>query len=299
MKYHDHSHFYKYLSIDGLQYITKNLTMRYASPSTFNDPFDSQFELGFDFEFEEAGQALLEKMEEFVFGDDEPEGNTENRLFKALSLTRKNRHQHNIEEFREYFKSSVDKNIQFSKNAQPGLNKTWKSVFDTIRIFCVTEDHKNLLMWSHYADKHEGAVIRIGCIKEIDSVLLAAVPVCYTDQTPVIATKDEWINSLIGLSEIDYDQHLKKIVTTKSKEWEYEKEWRVYTFVQPSSIDDGKYLYQIFSPKEIQAIYFGCKVDEKTIDKIRKEMHPDLSHVEFYNAKRLKWKFGIDFGRIF
>ena len=299
MKYNDHTYFYKYLSIDGLQNITKNLTMRYASPLTFNDPFDTQFEIGFDFDFREIGDDLLDKMEGFVFGDDEPEGNMENRFFKALSITRKNRDQHNKEEFRKYFESSVDEMVKIAKDGQPKLNETWKSIFNAIRIFCVTEEHKNLLMWSHYADKHKGAVIRIGCIKEIDSVLLAAVPVSYTNDAPVIATKDEWINSIIGISEIDYNQHLKKLVTTKSKEWEYEKEWRLYTFVQPFDIDDGKYLYKRFSPKEIQAIYFGCKVDEKTIDKVREEMNPVLSHIEIYKAKRIKWRFGLDFDRIF
>ena len=155
-----------------------------------------------------------------------------------------------------------------------------------------------MLMWSHYADHHKGAVIQLRCIQERDSVLLAALPVWYTDQAPFIGTQDEWIRHLTGQKEIDYDAHFRKLVTTKSTHWASEREWRVINFKLHGEKDDGLRLYDTFWAEEIEAIYFGCRADEDKVLSILKAMHPDLKHVELHKAKKKKWEFGLDFEKM-
>jgi hypothetical protein len=59
------------------------------------------------------------------------------------------------------------------------LDKTSRALLDINYIYCLTEDPANLLMWSHYAEKHQGVVLKFKCIKQMDNIFLAAQKVQY------------------------------------------------------------------------------------------------------------------------
>lgn len=73
------------------------------------------------------------------------------------------------------------------------------------RIFCITEHYNNPLMWAHYAAKHTGFCVgyKKGDVEKISTTLQK---VTYSAQPPSIKSKS--------------------VLFTKSKEWEYENEWR-------------------------------------------------------------------------
>jgi len=65
------------------------------------------------------------------------------------------------------------------------LSSVYQS-FELDGVFCSTVDFKNLLMWAHYADKHEGAVIEFTPDKEKHSAFLASRKVIYSNERPVL-----------------------------------------------------------------------------------------------------------------
>lgn len=296
MKYHDRTHFFKYVTLDGLRHITSCLSRQWSSPCKFNDPFDCQFDCGFPFTFEAFGEAFLAATEEMVFGETEPQGAAQHPLFSQIMIARRNRTKRSRDQFRAFFTPTVSETIPSIQRAQAVASRVWAEYLSRLRIFCVTEDNANLLMWSHYADHHTGAVIRLKCVRERDSVLLAALPVKYADQAPYIGTQDEWIRHLTGQKEIDYDSHFRKLVTSKSTQWAYEREWRVINFKGPG--DDGCRWRDTFWPEEIEAIYFGCRADDSEMSGILKGMHPELKHVALFRAKKKQWEFGLHFDAI-
>lgn len=141
-------------------------------------------------------------------------------------------------------------------------------------IFCVTEDPVNLLMWAHYGNSHQGVCIGFDSNA---SLLKGAQKLNYQKIRPRLP-----FNANIEPSKIC----LKSIFLTKSKDWSYEKEWRVIKRtlrddekefykkqfeLNPDSADSiveileseggpGKYR---FPSQEIRNIYFGYKVCEK------------------------------------
>ena len=98
------------------------------------------------------------------------------------------------------------------------------------RVFCVTEEHDNLLMWAHYAKDHKGVVIKFECLRELDTALCIARKVDYVETPPVIATLDEYIPYITGQdkNKINHDLLIYKLFQSKSTQWKYEKEWRVF-----------------------------------------------------------------------
>lgn len=82
-----------------------------------------------------------------------------------------------------------------------------------IGVFCLTDSLENVLMWAHYANGSRGIAIEFDSSQGLFAV---AQRVTYSDEPPVInRLQDEW-NLLID-----------KSMLWKSKQWEYEREWRV------------------------------------------------------------------------
>jgi len=296
MPYHNKAHFFKYVTMDGLRHTTSRLSRQWSSPITFNDPFDAQFDCGFPFTFEDFGHAFLAAMETMVFGDTEPEGDLEHPLFQQIMISRRNRAHSTRTDFRSFFQPTVTDCIPNLEQSQKYASGVWATYLANLRILCLTETNTDLLMWAHYAKHHTGAVLRLGCVREKDSVLLAALPVNYSSRAPYIGTQDEWIRHLTGQETIDYDSHFHKLITTKSEHFQYEKEWRVINFRKKA--DDTLYMYDEFWPEEIEVIYFGCRAEPSDIQGVLQSMHPKLDHVEIYRAKQKQWHFGLDFERI-
>jgi Protein of unknown function (DUF2971) len=118
---------------------------------------------------------------------------------------------------------------------------------------CFSSDHKNTLMWSHYADQHKGICI------EFNST--------------------EFIYNSGRILEVEYSDNIKKIppsdmenyeilFSSKSSDWSYEKEWRYIS-------KDNQFLK--FSDKAISRILLGWRFDESNLDILRfwlKQINP-------------------------
>jgi hypothetical protein len=235
-------------------------------------------------------------MEEIVFGDAEPKGDASHPLFHQLMIARRSRNNRSRAHYRAFFQPTISTIIPNLEKSQRIASATWDDYLSKLPILCLTETHEDPLMWAHYADCHTGAVVQFECVRERDSVLLAALPVKYTERVPYIGTMDEWICHLTGKHLIDYDLHFQRLVTTKSPHWAYEREWRLINFTDNN--DDGRHMFDRFWPEEIEAVYFGCRVKDEDIRDVLDSRHPSLSHLRAYKAKRRKWEFGLDFERM-
>lgn len=159
----------------------------------------------------------------------------------------------------------------------------YKYLIDRVKVACLTSNNKNTLMWSHYADKHQGICIGYN-IKRLPmrSTIIKAIydknilnvnnffRINYDEKLP--------INNIIN-KKLDFEfQELLKLFVYKSKEWEYEDEYRLLYYDE-----QGQYKYGIRKPFEIKTICFGAMTkeeDKEFIYKLLKERG-----IKFYQAK--------------
>lgn len=94
-----------------------------------------------------------------------------------------------------------------------------------IRICSLTNDYKHSLLWTHYADSHRG------CCIEVDIKRNIAKKINYVDSLPLI------FNLVTP----------KDVLSHKSKIWEYENEYRVFS-------------EKIYVDVEVRRIIFGNRV---------------------------------------
>ena len=289
MKTHNRDYFYKYVTSETAKAILKTQTLRWGSPSTFNDPFDIQIEIQASYMNDDIFyKELIEKAIELVYGEKEP-------IFKSIGtlgfsiliqMLRQIRHNVPVEEFRKTSISALMDGKEDAKKILENFNNDWKEYIKKSRLLCVTEEKNNLLMWAHYAQEHTGLVIELKCIEEEDTPLCVAKPIKYVDEVPEIMTKDEFINGNLGLEIVDNGRLFNNLVFTKSNHWSYEKEWRCFDeSIEANSDPTGSFDTEPILAEEISAVYLGCRISQKNKSEVINILNESrYSHVKIFES---------------
>ena len=171
----------------------------------------------------------------------------------------------------------------------PELQKNLQSIIKTLSIFCISEIHDSILMWSHYSDNHKGAVIKFLSLKSIDSPLLGARPVHYSQNLP----KTKYTDFLNFSSLHRRNEDIRDLLTlTKSEVWSYEKEWRVVTELT----DQNKtHEFVEFHPEEVGSIYLGCRMEKSDKEQLTELVRAKYPKVNIYQAIKNQTQFALDF----
>ncbi|MBD1386006.1 DUF2971 domain-containing protein [Mucilaginibacter rigui] len=188
---------YKYVSAKTLLTILKDQTLKFSSPEQFNDPFEGHL---FQPPIYTLGTATKFVEEKFS-------------------------------KLKEYFLNGTDKDndLPLMYNIRCFMMQLAKT-----GAFCCTENHENILMWSHYADCHKGA--------------------CLKFNTEILQKQFSDIRRVIYASGMDHlnifenaNYAIKNAMTYKALDWHYEKEIRVFN--QPGIIK--------YDVAALEAIYLG------------------------------------------
>lgn len=143
-------------------------------------------------------------------------------------------------------------------------------------IFSLTTDYSNALMWSHYANSHKGYCIEY----EFEGLENLKLKHFESNQLRNFDSleKVKYSNKVITLSNINLSPNdFKKIVTQKTLEWAYEKEFRILVNVW------GSYNH---NPNVIKSIIFGLSTSEIVRDYIINKLED--KGIEFFQMRREK-----------
>ncbi len=150
------------------------------------------------------------------------------------------------------------------------------------QIACFSEKNDSTLMWGHYADSHKGFCLeynfqevlkKCSCdcndIRGCNNFMLnfSIAPVIYNDirfdATTYLSTVLQ--DHLCKVAQIPMKLYhedtliISKCLLTKSKDWEYEKEWRLFSRVYNEQYKPYRMLTQL-RPK---ALFMGVKMDKE------------------------------------
>jgi hypothetical protein len=293
-----HNTYFKYMTAEVAKITLINHTLRWSSPLLFNDPFDVQRDFDLGFNIEELKEPLVNEMLNLISAEEIPDISSKPRIEYLVNRLRKD----DCTDIRNVIITElpqlIDMGIQRSKNSYNDIKEQWSKFIPEFRILCLSEVCDNSLMWSHYSDSHKGVVFELQCINDLDSPWLIAQPVTYQDSPPILATKQEWVKSMTGQKCFNaYEwQFYQPYALTKTTDWEYEKEWRVVSFMRKG--ETGYYSDYPFHPQEARSIYFGCEIADKDVNDIISLLNYDLAHMMAYRGKKIKRERKISFDKI-
>lgn len=145
--------------------------------------------------------------------------------------------------------------------------KLKKVVINSLGIICLSESYDNVLMWAHYSNKHTGICVEYDFTNVDEMLLSSLLPVEYKKERPIVTNdlykdKKKLSFNLLSSSYI------------KSKDWKYEKEWRI---LLPLKYLDENLNYK--SPK-ITKVFFGLNVEEEQFKEYKNRIHEFDSNIE-------------------
>ena len=108
-----------------------------------------------------------------------------------------------------------------SYKATKQLQQMFDDMKGQVGISCLSELDNSLLMWAHYANNHRGFCVEYDLLKISKRLNFTPIPVIYSD-------KKISVQSLFPKSLEEYVTKLViEAISTKSTDWNYEKEWRI------------------------------------------------------------------------
>jgi hypothetical protein len=159
----------------------------FASPSTFNDPFDCKIHYLPTFSVEELRRQHVDRLRKRM-----PDLNRKQRRAKALQDER------------------AMEPERFLLQVTSGLQRS----VDDVGILSLSATERNILLWSHYAAGHTGLCLKFEATNRTP-FFGRALPVSYVSSYPEISVTDS--------AETQIDAFL----LTKAADWKYEEEYRI------------------------------------------------------------------------
>lgn len=173
------------------------------------------------------------------------------------------------------FNDPVDPSIK-----RKNKNNMYNDLLDKIKVGCLTSKNDNTLMWSHYADKHRGVCIEYNISKIFIDKNSTIRKVNYNKNMAY----EEKMDYIKRFSDIQIDDKnittLLELFCIKSKEWEYEDEYRIL-YYDSTSNSNG-----ITIKLPIKNIYFGTETSEED----KKLIYDIIKNINIARAKNNKIK---------
>jgi hypothetical protein len=164
---------------------------------------------------------------------------------------------------------SVNVLEEIQQGLQDTVDKAGISWFSTVR--------DDILMWAHYADKHQGLCLEFdgSCNCKFFGV---AQPVEYEDYTPILLHEDK-------------EHQMNRAILTKSKHWSYEKEYRIFRPDKAGQSMD-------YPVELLTGIIFGCRTPPAVRASVKQWVREGNCRVAFFEARPKAAEFGLDIVRI-
>jgi hypothetical protein len=158
---------------------------------------------------------------------------------------------------------------------------------------------RNTTMWSHYAAEHTGFCLKFRLdltdVRGKNELKCGLFPVKYSGMTPkaspsslLKATKNE-----LGQLELNAElsRTIYKGLVTKSKFWNYEKEYRLILNKSSELITEGNIDFPF-----VEAVYLGCRMEKNISGHIA--AWAKRQGLPVYQAKKHDGRFTLDFDLI-
>ena len=253
---------YQPYSANYIQYVNDliiNNKIYYSNPLLFNDPFDCKL-YGIRFSEESIERFMRERINhqmqlvEMAMPPEMRRPSPEQKTALLDATIQKNR----------------DKTIEDCAQAIQDLHEL---VENEIRVLCLSSDPLNILMYSHYADCHQGICLEFNLEKDN---IFNPEEVRYVKDFPHLE---------FGLShEINHALAV-ALISTKSIDWAYEKEYR--------SLRGGGAGVVEIPDNHLSGIIFGCAAKDETVQAVMDVVKESAKPIKFYRAVKSDSSFSL------
>jgi hypothetical protein len=161
----DRPFFFKYVDRRIAKIILTYGTLRWSTPATLNDPYDMQLNLLLGIDRKKLKAETLRRLWDahYVEGAALPQ----NQLGKLIAAGKGSFPKMSRNTFNRQFGPAFDESVASIERSLPQTCAEVRSGLSQGKILCLTELPDNLMMWTHYAENQQGAVLRFRSVPEL------------------------------------------------------------------------------------------------------------------------------------
>jgi len=233
----------------------------FAAPKDLNDPHDIRTPLRFNINELDDPKFLQKIKDSFI--QTHPSIAVGERELNVIA-------ENKLEEIRadpeNYFREGYDRVKE-------------SDIYDRVGLFSCTIDPLNETMWAHYGNNHKGFAVGFHTVELARSIQCSIGSVNYSDEVPLHSF-------LVEPSSSDSDRFF-----LKSKKWDYEKEFRLYTV----SDEPLSSRIRVFSKDSVAEVVIGYDFEENEIGDLINMINAVYGpRVEVYRLKVSSAGYGFD-----
>lgn len=154
-----------------------------------------------------------------------------------------------------------------------------------IGVSCFSTTSDNILMWSHYADKHGGVCIEydFSLLDKLEKFNAFLLPVIYSNERPLLPVDKFDLENGQATQEsvMRIMPNLIRAILTKSEFWGYENEWRFIALAEPK---------QTIKLPIISKIFTGANITNDDYNKVVSAIGDRYIPIRKYSLKRDKYE---------
>ena len=240
-----------------LERIFTHNELYFSSPIGFNDPFDCRM----DFTFEGSDDNDYRKLIEGKLKHDYPH------------LLKREIKQRADDLLREGFHKADKWRMMHCKR----YLEIFEKEASLLGMLCLSEEPRDILMWSHYADGHTGFCLKFDKAG-VKKVWGFCEPVKYRQS---YLNFKEVVDKALSLK-------LHKFLLSKSEHWEYEGEWRVIL-----NCYNPLNRLQTFPDHLLKGVILGCQMPKENKSMIHRWMQDRNSRCQLYHTCKMENEYGL------
>lgn len=141
-----------------------------------------------------------------------------------------------------------------------------------LAMLCASTEWHSPVMWAHYGDKHRGVCIGFDTTDAVEVSKVTYEP-----------DRLDGLLDPIGLGQLLTKEQVMAVLTTKFKDWEYEREWRIFAGGRERDADGKSYI--AFQPNLIlREVILGVRCEASVRDFAALVNNP-IQPVEVFKAR--------------
>lgn len=286
---------YKYMDIKGAILTLQSRKFLWSSPIRFNDPFDAQWDpLWFTGEPDFVSVAWEHRERDLLGPIDWKSLRISPKRLKLLRDERMtlagfpdHERQQAVDLMRRDFSQRLAQGFG-------GLKSQMHHLIRTYRVLSLSEQRTNVLMWSHYSDKHRGVVFKVDTSRLLSYRTALFEKVQYTDELPRLCSNEQAIELLNRDVQLPLPANPAVVmIGTKARHWCYENEWRSVLINNKTNKDDFDCMP--FGDGCIVEIALGCKSNADDEASVRRVAGAACPGAPVKKAGMSRNKFAVEY----
>lgn len=271
---------YRYFGSHAEETIEKGL-MKVAKPSSLNDPFE--------FMFKTVGKMTAQKASK-IFAESLVDGKTRMSVFQKSGARTQ-------PEFNRWLKKNRPGMIRRIVDQHPEANQAYRRAIlqerdETIRVISftstLTTDPSEILMWSHYADKHAGVRLTFELPEKMQDFQWAEVK---------YRTAYVQLDTTHGPNDA-FQSALTNAMGTKCQIWSYEREYRLFVLSKACVSRNNMDFVRFDASDLIKRVDLGARYPEARKESFLKILKTHCPEAEVYAASVDESGYNLIYKRI-